>query len=231
MLKGLAAFAMRGRMPALLLTVAGAGSLLFCWISAAVVALVTLRKGAGEGAWLLLWALLPAGALLYVLGDSGPLTLLLGEGCKLVVPERPFHPLDDTLPDFPPAEIAQPEPIETLRHEVRRQTVTREATTGTTTYTLHQDSGRIRYQNHGLELDDISTHTLTIRDDDPLSLTQEVRFRLEYQRGDWQVRMETVSKLTADATHFYLSNSLDAYEGSVRVFSKTWTKKIARNGL
>ena len=149
----------------------------------------------------------------------------------VLVPERPFHSLDDTLPDFPPAEIAPPEPIETLRHEIRRQTVTREATTGTTTYTLHQDSGRIRYQNHGLELDDISTHTLTIRDDDPLSLTQEVRFRLEYQRGDWQVRMETVSKLTADATHFYLSNSLDAYEGSVRVFSKTWTKKIVRNGV
>ena len=85
MLKGLAAFAMRGRMQALLLAVAGAGSLLFCWISAAVVALVTLRKGAGEGAWLLLWALLPAGALLYVLGDSGPLTLLLGVTALAVV--------------------------------------------------------------------------------------------------------------------------------------------------
>lgn len=159
------------------------------------------------------------------------LTLLLGEGCKLVVPERPYHPLDDTLPDFPPAEIAPPEPIETLRHDVRHQTVTREATTGATTYTLHQDSGRIRYQNHGLELDDISTHTLTIRDDDPLSLAQEVRYRLEYQRGDWQVRMETHSKLTADATHFYVSNQLDAYEGSVRVFSQAWHKKIPRYGL
>ncbi len=40
---------------------AGAGSLMFCWISAAVIALVTLRKGAGAGAWLLLWALLPPG--------------------------------------------------------------------------------------------------------------------------------------------------------------------------
>lgn len=77
-MKALAAFVMRGRFPALMVTVAGAGSLLFCWISAAVLALVTLRKGAGQGAWLLAWALLPAGALLYVYGDSGPLTLLLG---------------------------------------------------------------------------------------------------------------------------------------------------------
>jgi hypothetical protein len=77
-LKGLAEFVMRGRLQALLVIVAGAGSILFCWISAAALALVTLRKGAGPGAWLYLWALLPAGTLLYAFGDSGPLALLSG---------------------------------------------------------------------------------------------------------------------------------------------------------
>ena len=77
-MKGLAEFVMRGRLQALLVTVAGAGSLLFCWISAAAIALVTLRKGAGSGAWLFMWALLPAGTLLYLYGDSGPLALLAG---------------------------------------------------------------------------------------------------------------------------------------------------------
>ena len=77
-MKGLASFVMRGRFQALMVTVAGAGSLLFCWVSAAVIALVTLRKGAGAGAGLLAWALLPSGALLYAYGDSGPLTLLVG---------------------------------------------------------------------------------------------------------------------------------------------------------
>jgi len=76
-MKALAEFAMRGRFQALFITVAGAGSLLFCWISAAVLALVTLRKGAGEGAWLLLWALLPSGAVLYAYGDGGPLSLMI----------------------------------------------------------------------------------------------------------------------------------------------------------
>lgn len=77
-MRGLAAFVMRGRFQALVVTVAGAGSVLFCWISAAVLALVTLRKGAGAGVWLMAWALLPSGALLYAYGDSGPLALLLG---------------------------------------------------------------------------------------------------------------------------------------------------------
>jgi hypothetical protein len=77
-LKGLAEFVMRGRLQALLVIVAGAGSLLFCWISAAALALVTLRKGAASGAWLFMWALLPAGTLMYAFGDSGPLGLLVG---------------------------------------------------------------------------------------------------------------------------------------------------------
>jgi len=77
-LNGLANFVMRGRLSALLVVVAGASSMLFCWVSAAVIALVTLRKGAGEGAWLLLWALLPAGMLLFYMGDSGPVAMLVG---------------------------------------------------------------------------------------------------------------------------------------------------------
>jgi hypothetical protein len=84
-MKAIAEFAMRGRFQALLLTVAGAGSILFCWISAAVLALVTLRKGVGTGAWLLLWALLPSGVVLYATGDSGPLALLLGTMALAVV--------------------------------------------------------------------------------------------------------------------------------------------------
>jgi len=84
-LKGLANFIMRGRLQALVVAVAGAGSLLFCWVSAAAIALVTLRRGAGQGAWLLLWAVLPAGALMLAFGDSGPLALLLGTGVLALV--------------------------------------------------------------------------------------------------------------------------------------------------
>ena len=157
------------------------------------------------------------------------LTLMLGEGCRLILPERPFLPSDNDLAPFPPAEIAPPEPIEQLRPELRRQTIEREVTRRSTTFKVVQDSGRIRYKNHGLELDDISTHTITIRDDDPLSLEQRVVYRLEYKRDDWQVVMKSDSKLTADATHFYVTNLLEGYEGTVRVFHKTWTKQIKRN--
>ncbi|MDZ7782960.1 MAG: hypothetical protein U5K56_08535 [Halioglobus sp.] len=69
---------MRGRGQALFVALAGSASVVFCWISAAAVALVTLRRGAGEGAWLLLWALLPAVVVAWQFGDSSYIVLFAG---------------------------------------------------------------------------------------------------------------------------------------------------------
>ncbi|WP_230198427.1 hypothetical protein [Luminiphilus syltensis] len=69
---------MRGRWQALAIAVLGAGSVLFGWISAAAVALVTLRKGVRPGIWLMFWALLPAAVATYVTGDAGNVLLLTG---------------------------------------------------------------------------------------------------------------------------------------------------------
>jgi hypothetical protein len=77
-MRGLAEFIMRGRWQALAVAALGAGSLLFGWISAAAVALVTLRKGLSDGTWLTLWALLPAGLTAYMSGDAGSILLLIG---------------------------------------------------------------------------------------------------------------------------------------------------------
>lgn len=77
-MRAVAEYVMRGRTQALWVSVLGASTLMFSWLSAAVLALVTLRKGPGEGAFLLAWAILPAAFLLGVFGDVGPLGLILG---------------------------------------------------------------------------------------------------------------------------------------------------------
>ena len=84
-MQGLARFAMSGRYRALLLAVASSGSLLFAWIGAAVVALVTLRKGSKEGLWLVLWASLPALIVTQISGDSSALVMLLGTAVLALV--------------------------------------------------------------------------------------------------------------------------------------------------
>ena len=77
-MRGLAEFIMRGRWQALGVAVLGSGSLLFGWISAAAIALVTLRRGTAAGGWLVLWALLPAVIITAMTGDTGSVMLLTG---------------------------------------------------------------------------------------------------------------------------------------------------------
>ncbi|MEL7046076.1 MAG: hypothetical protein AAGL66_13820 [Pseudomonadota bacterium] len=84
-MRGLAAYAMGGRARAMIIAIASSSSLLFAWVGAALVALVTLRKGVAEGAKLLLWASLPAIVLARVTGDSTVVTLILGTGILALV--------------------------------------------------------------------------------------------------------------------------------------------------
>ena len=88
MMRGLAEFIMRGRWQALGVAVLGSGSLLFGWISAAAIALVTLRRGTAAGGWLVLWALLPAMVITAMTGDTGTVMLLAGSfGLAVVLRE------------------------------------------------------------------------------------------------------------------------------------------------
>jgi hypothetical protein len=84
-MRGLAEFIMRGRWQALAVAVLGSGSLLFGWISAAAIALVTLRQGTASGGWLVLWAMLPAAIVAAMSGDMGSVMLLLVAFCLSVI--------------------------------------------------------------------------------------------------------------------------------------------------
>ncbi len=59
-MRALAQYVMRGRMQAVIVAAVATGSVLFAWLGAAVVALVTLRKGTNQGLYVLFWALLPS---------------------------------------------------------------------------------------------------------------------------------------------------------------------------
>ncbi len=48
-------------------------------------------------------------------------------------------------------------------------------------------------------------------------------------RGDWQIRVETSSTLSADAESFHITNTLDAYEGGTRVHAGARTLTIPRD--
>lgn len=75
------------------------------------------------------------------------------------------------------------------------------------------------------------TDTFTIVEGGSLSAAARSDFTINIGRGDWRVRIETSSVMTADETTFRVTNVLNGYEGNTRVFGKTWTFSVPRNGV
>ncbi len=161
--------------------------------------------------------------------EMARLSLSTGEGCSLRLPVRTPQSADRSLPPFEPAEISRPLAVATLRAPRRTHTVVHDRVDGWTTLTQVNDEGRTRFLDHGLEMETRSTEIVRVRDGDPLSVHQQIRVITEFQRAGWRTRVETDSVLTADATHFHVSNHMDAYDGDTRVFSKSWVRAIPRD--
>jgi hypothetical protein len=161
--------------------------------------------------------------------EAATLSLFTGAASRLRLPVRTPQPEDGALAPFEPVETAAPLAVEVQRTGSRRQVIQRDLVNGLTELKVIIDSGRLRLNDHALELDDVGLETFTILDDEPLSAVQRVQYRLEYKRDEWQVRLETDSTMTAAVAHFHVTNRLDAYEGDTRVYSKASTFTVPRD--
>ncbi len=94
---------------------------------------------------------------------------------------------------------------------------------------IHDDLGRTRDRDNGLETESLAHHTYQINPDDPNSSRTEGAWSVEFKRDDWQVRIETQTAMTSDITNFYLTASIHAYEGQNLVFEKQWQEEIIRD--
>jgi len=155
------------------------------------------------------------------------LTVYTGSESKLVLPVRASNELDEILAPFDPPEGAPMLEYESLRPEDGTRTFTYDVTQGRLQMTDRIDDGRNRLSN-GIIYDSVITNMFSIVEGKPTSAQVECKRQIEISRGDWQTRVETSSVMTGDTEHFYLTNILDAYEDHVRVFTKSWTRKIRR---
>jgi len=89
--------------------------------------------------------------------------------------------------------------------------------------------GAWRMPGDGLEISGSTVDTFTIVEGDPLSATARQSSTIAIGRGAWRTRIETTSTMSADATTFYVTSVLNAYEDDTRVFAKTWTFTVPRD--
>jgi putative CocE/NonD family hydrolase len=157
------------------------------------------------------------------------LTVFAGAESALELPLRHERPEDGKLAPFGEPEWAAAPTVETRRGETGIA-IRREIASGLVEMTARNDRGGYRkLVRSELEYEPTATDVFTIGEGDPLSATVRSERVVRIQRGDWRTRVETVSTMAADADCFLITNTVDAYDGDERIFTKTWNFDVARD--
>jgi hypothetical protein len=132
---------------------------------------------------------------------------------------------------FAPAEAAPA--VKLLEHSKphNKRELARDQATGEVRLSIVDDFGRSTILEHGMTIWACGRENYRILPDDPLSAKQECHWTEERVRGDWKVRTETYSAMTASTTHWHVTGRLEAYENDALIWSRDWDKKIRRNLL
>ena len=178
-----------------------------------------LRLAVSTSYWPVVW---PAPA-------AAAVTLHLAH-CRLVLPERRVcgGEIDPVAPGDPadfPVQAA-----ETLR-EPSNRTERRIDPGGARVLETFDDFGASRDLEHGLETGSHVAQIYSIHPDDPLSARHEARWRFEFRRGDWSVRIDSESVMTADADAFHLARKVTAREGDTVAIARSWEEDVPRGLL
>jgi hypothetical protein len=122
-------------------------------------------------------------------------------------------------------------PVTLLSPPETRRRFEQDLATGLATLTIEEDGGRQRLEESGIELWSKTLRAFAIHPDDPLSAAARITARWGLRQGDWQVETEMRSVVTADDSAFHVHNELDAFEGGVRAYSRSWDFAVPRGPL
>jgi hypothetical protein len=155
---------------------------------------------------------------------------------RLILPERPPRPADDgALPAFGEPEGAPPPQRTMLEPDHHNWTVRRDLASDESVLEVINDSGTWRLDDIDLTVQSRGQEWYSARGDDFGSVRGETLWRRALWREGWGIRTVTRTTLTSNAEEFHIRADLDAYEtdaeGERRVFSKSWQRKIPRDGV
>jgi putative CocE/NonD family hydrolase len=159
-----------------------------------------------------------------------PVTLTLFAGKSAIeLPLRPPRKADANI-RFKPVEAAAPFKRTVLAAGGRNRVVRTDMGKNETVVEVSDASGRGRYDDIDLIAEARSSERYRIVEDDPLSCEAEVTWTWQFERGDWNIRTETRTKVTCDKRDFIVSARLEAYENERCVFERDFAQRIRRHG-
>lgn len=157
------------------------------------------------------------------------LSIFTGVGSELLLPVRARRPEDDALPSFGEPETGPPLEIKVLGTGAREYEHRMDVVSGRVETRIHGQKPLQRYVRWGIEYSSSSTDHYSIIEGNPLSASVRCERVMTFANDDWQVRVETVSTMTSDREAFHLINQVEAFEGDVRVATRSWSHRIPRD--
>ena len=159
-----------------------------------------------------------------------PVTLTLYAGpSTLELPVRPPRADDAKLTPFLPAEATPALGMTTHRPDRTIELVTYDLVSGTTIFATDEDYGRQTIDEIDFTSDHRKKEDFRISEDDPTSATVDIANSRRMSRGGWSVRTETRTVMRSTTTEFIVEATLDAYEGDIRVVSRSWQVRHRRD--
>lgn len=91
--------------------------------------------------------------------------------------------------------------------------------------------GRMRLDETGTDMGDISDRIYRIHPTDPLTARATMDQEVDFARDDWNVRIKTSAKMRATETEFHLRATVSCWDGDEEFHHIDWDHTIPRNGM
>ncbi|WP_290648566.1 CocE/NonD family hydrolase [Aquisalimonas sp.] len=183
----------------------------------------TVRLAVSTTYWPMLW---PA---------PEPVELTIYTGAStLELPERPPRGADAELRPFEAPERGPVSDHTPLEWAQAQRMVELDLATDETVYTTFGDGGDFggaalaRIEDIDLTIGYTIRRTFRIGEHDPLSARAEVEQKTILRRGDWSLRIECRTALSADTENFRVQATLDAFESGAHISRREWDDIVPR---
>lgn len=147
------------------------------------------------------------------------------QNCQLFLPQLRSKPDELRLPE---AEGAPPLQVDNILPGEHSWRVVRDIKDDLSTLEVTNDQGMFRIPGIDLAVARKTEEWYSFRARDFSSLQGETVTDRRFARDDWQVGVQTRTRLRCDAEYFYIHATLDAFERDRRVFSDNWDVSIRR---
>lgn len=158
------------------------------------------------------------------------LSVFCDGGSSVSLPVRSPRPEDADLPAFGEPEWSEPVGGVITSAASRSRSHTRDDEAGLSGIE-DVETVRMRLEGSATGYERSSRDVWSIADGDPLSASLRCERSILFDREGWNVRIETVSRMTADAGTLHVEDSLEAFEGERRVFEKRTRLDVPRDGV